>query len=276
MQTVIISVLYESLVKKNNFKKNIVVFLLVTFFCLGANFSIGADEKDDLQSRGIIKGMAKDDFLRIYPKNQARTYRWNDSQEWLTFNEPMDGDPKDIVTFHIQDEKISGWSFNDRPEVIKEYLSEFCSMAIIHGMPKIYEAIVDTFKKVPFDVFLQITDRRRPVLFTEYYDSGTARFANSSEMISRPDDAPAFEEGMTLIKLGVALEGAETPDAIEGVIAHELAHRVLEHSQKGNFTCTAEREANALIKKWGFEEEFAQASKVFGHQAGDSASCQEK
>ena len=59
------------------------------------------------------------------------------------------------------------------------------------------------------------------------------------------------------------------------MVAHEMAHRVLEHIRKGNVNCDAERQSNALIKKWGFKKEFKEASGLFGQKKGDPAACQE-
>lgn len=69
-----------------------------------------------------------------------------------------------------------------------------------------------------------------------------------------------------------------TPAAIEGIVAHELAHRVLEHIQRGHVSCTAEREANQLIKSWGFGEEYKSASAEFGQaKVGQGvAGCKEE
>ena len=74
---------------------------------------------------------------------------------------------------------------------------------------------------------------------------------------------------------GTALNTADSSDAIVGVVAHELAHRYLEHFKRAKKNCTLEKEANQLIQKWGFKEEFVQAKKFFGHHDGESTSCQE-
>jgi hypothetical protein len=120
-----------------------------------------------------------------------------------------------------------------------------------------------------------VTNRARPVFFSEFYDSGTARFASSQEFIFRPEDPPCCSEGFTLLKIGLGIGISDKPGPIEGVIAHELAHKVLEHIRNGKVNCNAEREANRLVKKWGFEEEFKEASKLFGSKKGDPAGCQE-
>ena len=223
---------------------------------------------------GIYAGMPKDAFFVIHPKKTARTYRQEGLDEWLTFNVSTEEEPG-TVTFHLRDDKIQGWRLNDRVEVVREYLGEFCSQGIIQGMPGIHTAIQDVLERLPLKDFLNVTDRRRPVLFTEYYDSGTARFANTSEIIALADDAPAWEAGLTIIKLSSALNEADTPEPVKGVVAHELAHRVLDHSRKGPVTCKEEREANTLVGQWGFKEEFQQASKMFGRKEGEPSSCKE-
>ncbi len=162
---------------------------------------------------------------------------------------------------------------NAQPRGVEKYLDEFCSL---QDFPMIYTAIKNVLQKIPYEDFLKVTDRRRPVLFVEFYDSGTARFASSQEFIVSKDDQPCCQEGFTIIKLGLGLGKAKNSDPVEGVVAHELAHRVLDHVRKGHTDCDAERTANALVKKWGFMKEFKKASKVFGQRQGDPASCQEK
>ena len=47
--------------------------------------------------------------------------------------------------------------------------------------------------------------------------------------------------GLLLVKLGLSLGISQTQEPIEAVVAHELAHRVLDHIRKGNVNCDAER-----------------------------------
>lgn len=225
-----------------------------------------------------FKGLAKSDFEKFYPKTRARTYREVKDETWITFDVPHNAVfPENTVTFHLKSERVADWRINDRPEIIEEYLGEFESRAFPGAFPKIDAAIRDVLSRIPYADFLKITDRRRPVLFTEVFDSGTAQFANSSEISSLPDDPPAFQDGFTLIKLSTGLNAAADPKAIEGVIAHEIAHRVLDHVKHGKRSCEAEREANNLIKQWGFGAEYEQASQTFGHKAvGQTYSCEDK
>ena len=162
-----------------------------------------------------------------------------------------------------------------RTQVIDAYLDEFCSAALREGV--FGQAIHDVLMRIPADALKIVLNRRRPVIFTEVYDSGTARFASSQEVIVTPKDIPAFQGGMTIIKISLGL-GAGSQQAMEGIIAHELAHRILDHIRRGHVSCQAEREANRLIKSWGFTKEFTAASTSFGQkvQGGGSASCQEK
>ncbi len=256
--------------------KNKSFFLCLAIFLLWATPSGFAQtpHENPPKIRNIYVGMNKKLFAKFYPKARARTYRQKDNEEWLTFNHPLKTQNKDVVTFHVQNNKISGWQINNRQEVINEYLSEFSSVTFKTAFPVINEAIRDVLTRMPFEDFLKITDRRRPVLFTEFFDSGTAQFANSSEIISLPDDAPAFQDGLTIIKLSTALASKENKAAIRGVIAHEIAHRALEHVKNSKRTCAAEREANALIKQWGFVDEYTQASQAFGQKAvGEVIHC---
>ena len=225
---------------------------------------------------GISQGEDKAHFLKQYPRKLARTYRESAGGEWITFSEPLKGTALHTVTFHLEQGMVVGWALDDRNEVITEYLGEFCSQGIVRGMPKIFTALEDVLRRIPLPDFLNVTDRRRPVLITEYYDAGTARFANTSEIIASEEDAPAAERGLTIIKLSSALNEADSPAPIKGVLAHELAHRVLDHARQGGGSCKKEREANRLIKKWGFTEEYKEASHFFGHKDGDPASCSEE
>ena len=161
---------------------------------------------------------------------------------------------------------------DDRPMSAKAYLNEFCS---IGEDSIIYKAIFNVLLKMPYKDYLYITNRQRPVIFVDYSVDGTSRFASSTEFLVGPNDPPCCQEGFTLIKLGQGLGAAKTPQAIEGVVAHEIAHRVLEHIKTGHVDCHAERAANQLIKQWGFSKEFAEAKKLFGTRKGDPAGCQE-
>jgi len=217
----------------------------------------------------IHVGMSKPEFADYYSKDDARTYRTDINEEWITFDH-AEGNLPAMITFHIKDNKVAGWKVNDRNEVVKEYLGEYCSQAFIQSSPKIYTAIQNALRRLPLNVFLSVTDRARPVLFTEFHSSGMGRFANSSEIYSFEDDAPSMMAGLTIIKLNMELEEAPDSTAIEGVILHELAHRYLKHAQTrtNRNVCDQEREANRLVKSWGADEEFARAQEVFGGKGG--------
>ena len=58
--------------------------------------------------------------------------------------------------------------------------------------------------------------------------------------------------------------GAGQADAIAGVVAHEIAHRVLDHGMSDVRNSAVEREANRLVIEWGFENEFRMAQEQFG------------
>jgi hypothetical protein len=231
-----------------------------------------AVQKDHADIHGVYVGMQEGDLLRIYPQNKIRDLRHDGVDDWLTYNEPINDPFHQLITFYFQDEKLTQWKVNDRPEVVKEYLGEFC---FYQDPSVIYQAVKEVLLRMPYKDFLNATNRQRPMLFTEFYDSGTARFASSSEFIATKDDPPCCTEGFTIVKLGMSLGLAKTPGPIEGVVAHEIAHRVLDSIRKGNVNCDAERAANALIQKWGFKKEFKEASRLFGQKKGDPAGCQE-
>jgi hypothetical protein len=216
--------------------------------------------------------MQEGDLLKDYPQNKIRDLRHEGVDDWLTYNEPIDDPFHGLVTFYFQNNRLIRWKFDDRPEVVKEYLSEF---SFYQEPSLIYQALRDVLLRMPYKDFLNATNRQRPMLFTEFYDSGTARFASSSEFIVTEDDPPCCTQGFTIVKLGMSLGLAKTPGPIEGVVAHEIAHRVLDSIRKGNVNCDAERAANALIQKWGFRKEFKEASQLFGQKKGDPAGCQE-
>jgi hypothetical protein len=245
------------------------IFLLVAFLLCGP---LAFASQNDASIHGVFVGMQEGDFLVIYPQHQLRDLRHEGINDWLTYNVPFDDPLHEIVTFYFQDDKLTQWKINDRPEVVKEYLGEF---SFYRDPDVIYKAIEAVLLRMPYEDFLNVTNRQRPVLFTEFYDSGTARFASSSEFIVTKDDPPCCAQGFTMVKLGMGLGLSKTPGPIEGVVAHELAHRVLDSIRKGNVNCDAERASNALIKRWGFKKEFKAASKLFGQKKGDPAGCQE-
>ena len=64
---------------------------------------------------------------------------------------------------------------------------------------------------------------------------------------------------------------AEDVEAIEGVVLHEIAHRVLEHGTSEKASREKGRAANRLVKKWGFTRELEKAIERFGE-----SKCEEK
>ncbi len=161
-----------------------------------------------------------------------------------------------------------------REMMVDRYMAEFSSGVFKES--KIGPAIREVLMRLPVDDLRTVMNRRRPVVFVEAYDAGTARFVSSSEMILTKKDAPAFQEGMTIVKISTGLESGSA-DAIKGIVAHELAHRVLDHVRSGKVSCQSEREANHLVKSWGFVKEYEAASKEYGRAKEGSgvASCQE-
>lgn len=163
---------------------------------------------------------------------------------------------------------------DQRTQAVDAYLAEFSSPSLMRS--RIGPAIRDVMMRIPVDALSKVMNRRRPVMFVEVASSGTAKFASSAEVMMTEQDAPAYQEGMTLIMISDALSEG-TPEAIEGIVAHELAHRVMDNIRNNHISCQAEREANRLIKSWGFNKEYQNASQEFGQaKVGDGvAGCQE-
>ncbi len=221
---------------------------------------------------GAYVGMSEGDFLSLYPQQKLRAFRHEGPQEWLSYNEPLDDPWHHVVTFYFRNLKLAQWKMDDRAEVAKEYLTEF---SFYQDPNVIYKAVYAVLTGMPYQDFLSVTRRERPMLFTEFYLEGTARFASSSEFALSSDDPPCCKEGFTIVKLGMSLGASKDPGPIEGVVAHEIAHRVLDSIRQGHTDCDAERRANALIVRWGFKKEFKAASRLFGQKKGDPAGCQE-
>ncbi len=254
--------------------------LIISFFVLSSVLLSGisfyrwevwaASTRPNISShKGIVTGVSKKKFFKKHPKSKARTYRSSANEDWLTYDDWSDPLKMNMITVHFKDDSLVSWTLNNKEEVVEEYLGEFCSRAFILYYPKIYSAIRNAMLKIPLEVFRSITDRSRPVLFTEFHSTGTGRFANTSEIIATRDDAPAFEGGLTIIKLNTDLEAVEDGRAIEGVVLHELAHRYLEHGVQKASSCEMEREANALVARWGMSGEYQKASESFGHKESD-------
>lgn len=216
------------------------------------------------RAQEILKGISRQELIGLYSKQEMRTYRSDDTKEWITFNHRIAGELITTITFFLENDTVKRWKVGDRAEVIREYLSEFCSQAFIHKYKRIYGAISNVLRKIPNDVFLNITDRNRPVVLSEVHSLGLGRLANSSDIRVLPEDPPTFAAGVWLIKLSTELNEAESSGPIEGVVVHELAHRVLEHSVTDEYDASLERQANALIVEWGFQKEFEEAKKEFG------------
>ena len=146
----------------------------------------------------------------------------------------------------------------DRSERVKAYTSEFVSRGF-EGLPHLSGAIEDVLMRLPDEVFDNVADREEPVLFTEYFDKGKARLANSASVRVLPEDPPTFTRGFYLIKLSGELE--KYPTAAKAVIAHEIAHRVTQyaHSKQAD---ELEKAVNRLIRRWGFGRELQEARKA--------------
>jgi hypothetical protein len=158
-------------------------------------------------------------------------------------------------------------------EQIQEYVAEFVSPMIKQNYPRIYEGLENALSKIPYKVVREITRRARPIIFVPSIQSGIARFANATEFAQEGGKVPAFSEGFYLIILADELNNVEDLGAVEGIIAHEIAHRYLEHLKSPDKGCDLEKEANALVKEWGMEREFNTAKETFGHKHEGDSPC---
>jgi hypothetical protein len=245
---------------------SVILFLALIF---NSNFIFANDLP---KIKGLKVGMSKVKLLKKFKSDKIRTFRYEDEhKQYITFDHVING-KNDMFSVYLEDEKVIKWVVDDRPEVVKEYLEEFASGGLL-GNPKTRVALVKALEDLPKLVFLEITKRSRPVIFIDYYTVGIAKYASSLEFRMRKEDPPTFTDGFFMIKLGDALNEADNPEPIEGIILHEIAHRVLEHLRQSKFSCQYEREANQLLKTWGYEDLFAQASKTFGAKKKGDSPC---
>ena len=159
-----------------------------------------------------------------------------------------------------------------RQAQIEQYLKEFVGNSLFY-YPNIRSALFNALAKLPDDVFATVTDRRHPLIFVISINSGIARFANATEFVTEKNDPPTFTEGFYLIILGDELNNTTDVEAIEGVILHEIAHDYLQHLRVDQPSCELEREANRLVKEWGYEEIFLKAKAQFGSKSKDDSPC---
>lgn len=242
-------------------KKYILLILLIGFF---SSSGLTAEKIPALP----WEGKTKKELIKQFGKTNIFSYREEGNHLWISFYDKTE--PENLLTFHLLGDKTFDYTINDRPELVKEYLGEFASGNILGYFGNIRTALQSALGKLPNDVFLSVTERSRPTLFVDVYTTGIARYANALEFNMREDDAPVFQNGFYLIKLGDELDKVSDPQAIEGIIFHELAHRVLNHLNTQGESCDMEREANRMVKQWGFEKEFLKAKEAFGSkQKGD-------
>ncbi len=166
-------------------------------------------------------------------------------------------------------------SFN-RSLYVANYLNFAFGYNAKADFPKIYQAVFASLNEIPDDVLEKVTNTRHPVLFTVNITTGIARWANSSEVNLAINSEHVFQNGFYLIKLADELENTSDTEAIEGIVLHELAHNYLDHLKKQKFSCDMEREANREVKKWGFEEKFLKAKKMFGSKERGDSPCHDQ
>ncbi|MCA9409371.1 MAG: hypothetical protein H6755_05500 [Candidatus Omnitrophica bacterium] len=250
------------MLRKSRF--SVIIFSIVLFFCF-CQTSYAATPIYLNKRKVLKKGLAKEKIFRYFPQKIIRTLTHHDSQEQITIDYRDANADVQLITLIFEDNVLTDWIINDRELIIQSYLEEFAGPDF-KAYPNIYNAIVGALKKLPWDVFLKVTDRAHPVIFTEYHTSGMSRIANSSEYLNEEGSPPAFTKGIYILKLSSELEAAAEQLAVEGIILHELAHRALDHLQQEEYTRELEREANHVIMDWGYKEEFEKAKKYFGSQ----------
>ena len=162
-----------------------------------------------------------------------------------------------------------------RAQLIDAYYREFVSASIRLDYPQIDTALRAVLTKLPEDAFRVVINRRRPILFLTNITSGIARYANATEFTVEEKDPPTFTKGFYIIILGDELNTIADPEAIEGILFHEIAHRYLDHLKSTKHPCEREKEANRLVKSWGFEKEFLKAKKAFGSKEKGDSPCQD-
>ena len=163
-----------------------------------------------------------------------------------------------------------------RQELIQQYLKEFVSSDIRVDSPKIYHALQNVFAKLPDDVADKITMREFPVVFVSSISSGIAHYAHARTFLRGDDEPQSFQNGFYLIILNDELNNASSIEAVEGIILHEIAHPYLEHFLNPAPGCELEREANRLVKSWGFEGEYLKAKELFGHKTEGDSPCHDE
>jgi len=200
----------------------------------------------------ITAGMSRAELSTVYPKETVRCGRQQGAVETFTV---LDGNR--LLTFYLNEGRLDRWAWDDRKEVAREYLAEFASRAFTSD-PKIHAALIDVLARLPKKDFIKLTDRDFPVVFTEYYTTGSARWANSAGIETLEQDAPTFRKGLWIVKLNVELAASPKKGMFEAIVAHELAHRILK-DVTGKTIKDLERAANRLVIRWGFGKEFKSA-----------------
>jgi len=219
-------------------------------------------------------GASRQQLINKFGLDNLRSYQILDNKETMTFNYS----PRHIpgaVTFYLQDNRSTEFKINDREEMAKEYLSEFASGNLLFNYPKVRTALLEALQKLPLDIYLNVTDRSRPIIFIDYYTGGIAQYAGSMEFTMRKTDPPTFTNGFYIIRLGDGLNDAEDPEAIEGIVLHEIMHRSLEHLKNAQRKqpCELEKEANHKLKELGFTQEYEKASDFFGAKKKGDSPC---
>ena len=249
----------------------------LTALCIPILLTLSAGECFGLpRVNDSLIGNGRKQLIRKFGEENLRSYHVFGDSESITFDYPQQEASK-TVTFYLTADKLTQYKFDDREEMTKQYLSEFASGNILFNYPKQRTALLNALQKLPLDIYLEVTDRRRPIIFIDYYTAGIAQYAGSMEFRMRETDPSTFGDGFYIIRMGDGLNDAQDEGAIEGIVLHEIMHRYLEHLRSdGKTSCELEKEANQKLKELGFEEEYKKASEFFGAKKKGDSPCSDE
>ena len=250
-------------------KKSVLPILILTGLVVSQSSSWALPALSD-----SLLGASRSRLIKKFKEHNLRSYQITGDNETMTFDYPQNGLPG-AVTFYLEKDAVTKFVLNDREEMAKEYLSEFASGNLIVAYPKVREALLNALMKLPLEIYLEVTQRKRPIIFIDYYTGGIAQYAGSLEFTMRETDPPTFDEGFYIIRLGDGLNNADDVEAIEGIILHEIMHRYLEHlkNEENRHPCELEKEANQTLKKLDFAEEYSKAADFFGAKKKGDSPC---
>ena len=84
-----------------------------------------ASKTENMVRHGVYVGMSEGEFLALHPFKSVRNFRHIGNDDWLTYLKSMKDASQELVTYHFQNDQLIQLNTNDRPEIVREYLSEF-------------------------------------------------------------------------------------------------------------------------------------------------------